>query len=129
MADPFAIATNSIFSSQIAVSGELTDSDNNQIDARCVVRTSIYQAFPGWDVTLPENKTTIMVMKVGQTFDSDDIESVSIAGTQYSVDGIMLEDDYTVTFSVKEVIPEPEPEPEPDPDPDPDPDPEPEPGA
>lgn len=105
MIDPFAVATASLFSSSVAVSGVLTDSNSNQYTVRCVVQNNLSLALQGYVAHVPENKTTITIIKsdIGATLDKDDYAEVEVDGKTYSVDGITQEDDYTVTLSVLEV--------------------------
>lgn len=105
MSDPFAIAATAIFNSPIAVSGVLTDINSNQYSVRCVVRTQIQQTFQGWNATLPENKTEIVVLKgsIGVELSRELLESIEVDGITYNIDGVTQDDGYTVALSVVEV--------------------------
>ena len=105
MIDPFAVATDSLFSSSIAVSGILTDSNDSQYTVRCVVQNSLSLSLQGFVAQIPENKTTITIIKsdIGIALDKDGYSEVEVNGKTYTVDGIVKENPYAITLSVLEV--------------------------
>lgn len=100
MFDPFATAIDSIFSTQVAVAGILTDSTNNQYDVRCVVQTSLAFALQGYASPVRDDKITITVSKgsIGVVLSRDAYHSLELNDKTYRVDGVALEDEYSITL-------------------------------
>lgn len=98
MTDPFAQATRQIFNSSIANDGLFLDSSENLIAIRCVVRDSLYLAGEGFTAQLPESRKAIDVLK--DNFEYEIGNTITVSNITYSIDGILKDDGYAVTFSV-----------------------------
>lgn len=101
MLDPFATAIDSLFSTQVAVSGVLTDSNSNQYTVRCVVQNNLSLALQGYAAPIRDDKTMITISKrsIGIALDREGYFSIEVDGKTFSVDGVTQEDDYTITLS------------------------------
>ena len=101
---PFLVAARSLFNHPFGVPGIFSDADTNLYTGRCVIIFQTNDAYPSWETTLSENKTTVRLLKEG--FDSDLFEqlvSVEVNGKNYKIDGVVKEDDFTITYSVIKV--------------------------
>lgn len=105
MSDPFAIATDSLFSTQVAVSGVLTDTNSNQYNVRCVVQSNLTLALQSYATQVRDDRTTITVSKrsIGVALNRDVYSSLEVNGKTYSFDSVAQEDDYTISWYCLEV--------------------------
>jgi hypothetical protein len=73
-------------------------------------KTVDLQMFPGWETTMPTDKTELIIQKkdIPAELKITDVETIVIDAKSFRIDGIIKDDSYVVNFSIIEIpeIPE-----------------------